>query len=88
MFGEEGQPGLEKRLAELLNLDFAMDEQERQAELRSLLAEHLLPMMIAGQSLDGLRSETGQQLINRSLVNGPGHRLLTADISGSQDHGV
>ncbi|TFC22108.1 DUF4304 domain-containing protein [Cryobacterium sp. MDB1-18-2] len=67
---------LEKRLTELLDLDSDLDQMSRKEGLLDLLREHLLPLMEASSSLEGLRSGDGQDLIRKSLVTGPGQKLL------------
>ncbi len=69
-------PAMEGRLTELLDLESLIDEETRREELLALLREHLLPLMEASSTLEGLRSGDGQRLINASLVTGLAQRLL------------
>ena len=71
-------PTLEDRLTALLDLDSPIDEEVRHEELLALFREHLLPVMDAASTLDGLRSGDGQRFIKASLVDGDGQRLLAA----------
>lgn len=66
----------EGRVEALFDLDINIDETTRRKELSAVLREHLLPVVEAVSSLDGLRSGAGQRLIQRSLVTGPAQRLL------------
>jgi hypothetical protein len=67
---------LEERVNELFDLDSAIDDAARREQILGVLREHLLPLMDSGSTLEGLRSGSGQRLIERSLVTGPAQRLL------------
>ncbi len=71
-------PALEERLSALLDLDSLIDDDARHEELLALLREHLLPMMKAASTLNGLRSGEGQRFVKASLVEGDAQRLLAA----------
>jgi hypothetical protein len=68
--------GLEKRLTELLDLDCDVEDMVRRTELLDLFRQHLLPLLEASSSLESLRSGDGVELIQKSLVTGPGQQLL------------
>ena len=67
---------LDQRVDELLDLNYAMDDESRRGELESLLQEHLFPAVKAASTLDGLRAGAGRHLVERSLATGPAQRLL------------
>jgi len=67
-----------QHLEDLLDLDFAVDEQERRAELLAVLTSQLEPLLEAGMSDSGLLTETGQHLLMKSLIDGDGQRYLEA----------
>ena len=71
-------PTLEERLTALLDLDSPIDDGTRHEELLALLREHLLSIMDAAATLEGLRSGEGQRFVQRSLVDGDGQRVLAA----------
>jgi len=62
----------------LLNLDASIDEAVRRDELLALFRSSLLPVMDAASTLQGLRTGEGQRLVNASLVDGDGQRLIFA----------
>lgn len=68
----------EEQLTRLLDLDAPGDEGARHEELLALLRAHLLPVMEAASTLEGLRSGEGQRFVKASLVDGDGQRLLSA----------
>jgi hypothetical protein len=67
---------LDQRVDELLDLNYAMDDESRREELEILLQAHLLPAVEASSTLAGLGAGAGRHLIERSLVTGPAQRLL------------
>jgi hypothetical protein len=67
---------LDQRVDKLLDLDYPMDDESRRGELGSLLQEHLLPVVKAAASLEGLMAGAGRHLVERSLVTGSAQRLL------------
>jgi hypothetical protein len=65
----------EKRLARLLDLDFAIDDDSRAKELRAILESTLVPLA-ALETISDLRSGDGARLVEASLVRGEAHVLL------------
>ncbi|KZE39580.1 DUF4304 domain-containing protein [Microbacterium sp. T32] len=68
--------GVDDRLRELLDLDAPIADDVRREELLGVWREHLLPVREAAATLNGLRSGDGLRLVQASLVNGEGQRLL------------
>jgi Domain of unknown function (DUF4304) len=67
---------MERQLVVLLDLDSPIDDVSRREELLVLLRQHLLPLVKASSTLEGLRTGDGQRLVRASLVTGDGQRLL------------
>jgi hypothetical protein len=68
----------EHRLNDLLDLEFALDDDARRTELLELLSSELLPLLDVGSTLDGLRSGRGTELVRRSTVTDDARVLLAA----------
>jgi hypothetical protein len=60
---------LEHRVNDLLDLRFPMDDVQRREELLGLLRVHLVPLIAASSTLDGLRSAAGSPLVRHSVVD-------------------
>jgi hypothetical protein len=60
---------LEHRVNDLLDLRFRMDDVQRREELLGLLRVHLVPLIAASSTLDGLRSAAGSPLVRHSVVD-------------------
>ena len=71
---------LEERLSELLDLGRAIDDETRRAELLALLHMHVLPVMRASATLDGLRTGSGLHLVDHALVNHDAQQLLVGEV--------
>jgi Domain of unknown function (DUF4304) len=62
---------VEHRLNDLCDLQFSLAAADRREELLGLLRSHLLPLIEAAATLDGLRSGLGRDLVRRSTVADP-----------------
>lgn len=71
---------LEARLSELLDLESAIDDETRRVELLALLQMHVLPVMRASATLDGLRTGSGLHLVDHALVDHDAQQLLVGEV--------
>jgi hypothetical protein len=67
----------EHRVNDLLDLQFPMNDTDRQDELLALLRSDLLPVMDASSTIDGLRSGLGAALVRTSTVTKEARNFLT-----------
>jgi hypothetical protein len=62
---------IEHRLNDLCDLQFVIEPTDRRNELLGLLRMHLLPLIDAAATLEGLRSGPGRDLVRRSVAEDP-----------------
>jgi len=73
---EDLVPEAERRIGELLDLEFEMPDEERVDELVALLSERLLPLIERGDSIAGLRSRVGDGTFAGTGIRGPAQEAL------------
>lgn len=74
---------LRLNLEALLDLNQAVDDEERRTQLLGVLAVQLGPLIEAGTSFGGLATEAGQRLLTKSLIDGDGQRFLATRAASS-----
>ena len=75
-------PQEEKRLKEILDLEYPMDEATRETQFRGILENLLLPALAECSTVAGLKGGLGGGLLKSSLVNREAQKLLGLDVSG------
>lgn len=69
-------PDAEQRVRELLDLEHALSDEDRVAELVALLERELLPVIEQGSSIDGLRRLYEAGKLARAGITGPAQPIL------------
>ena len=75
-------PAREGRVAALLDLEAAIDEETRRDEVLGILRSDVLPVLDACGTIDGLRSPVGERLVRQSLVVLAAQELLRSSATG------
>jgi hypothetical protein len=71
-------PDPEQRIAQLLDLDYELPDDERVDQLVTLLRERLLPLIERGSTVAGLRSMADDATFARAGIRGPAQEALAA----------
>ena len=67
---------LRRNVELLLDLDYAIVDEERRTRLLGVLTAQLEPLVEAGTSPGGIKTEAGQRMMTKSLINADGQRFL------------
>lgn len=75
---EDLLPDAEQRIAQLLDLDYELPDEERIDELVTLLRERLRPLIERGSTVAGLRSMVDDGTFSHAGIRGPAQEALAA----------